>query len=327
MRSVSRVVFLFVLSLVGTSAAFHQPLIYFPLTTSRRDEGSALLIRRSFLLASSSNDYLSSLSSSGGRGMTSGTMEPPIIKPVYPTTAEVREDEDDSTSMIAFSHAPISYFAVDNLTPKGPRKNPDVGQPHDATRSLAEVDDGLVSTGSWWCAEGGWPSPALRSTTEVFFVFAGHGAVTDLDGRRHEFGPGSTVVLPKGWSGRWDIMQPIHKVWTVVEHPHIEETSNPIRAVVVPYSTQHSSPTTASQTIYNVGLTKVGFATQSPCSFPVFHRETTEFLHVLEGVFFLTNADGSARRCVAGDTVVLPKGWNGHWDVIETVKKLWVEVR
>jgi len=22
--------------------------------------------------------------------------------------------------------------------------------------------------------------------------------------------------------------------------------------------------------------------------------------------------------------VVLPKGWSGHWDIIETVKKIWV---
>jgi uncharacterized cupin superfamily protein len=55
---------------------------------------------------------------------------------------------------------------------------------------------------------------------------------------------------------------------------------------------------------------------------------TTECFHVLEGVFFLTNtdADGSARRCVAGDTVVIPKGWTGHVDVIQTVKKLWFAV-
>ena len=42
------------------------------------------------------------------------------------------------------------------------------------------------------------------------------------------------------------------------------------------------------------------------------------------GLFFLTNTDGSARRCGPGDTVVLPKGWSGHWDIIEAVKKVWV---
>ena len=40
----------------------------------------------------------------------------------------------------------------------------------------------------------------------------------------------------------------------------------------------------------------------------------------------VTNADGSARRCVAGDTMMLPKGWTGYWDIIETVRKLWVVV-
>jgi len=40
-----------------------------------------------------------------------------------------------------------------------------------------------------------------------------------------------------------------------------------------------------------------------------------------------SNADGSARRFGAGDTVVLPKGWSGQWDVIETMKKIWVDVQ
>ena len=61
-----------------------------------------------------------------------------------------------------------------------------------------------------------------------------------------------------------------------------------------------------------------------PGSFPVKERSTTEAFHVLEGVAFLTNSDGSARRCTAGDTVVLPVGWSGSWDVIESVKKVWV---
>ena len=51
-----------------------------------------------------------------------------------------------------------------------------------------------------------------------------------------------------------------------------------------------------------------------------------EAFFVAEGTFFLTNADGSARRCVEGDTVVLPVGWSGMWDVVEPVRKVWVEV-
>ena len=46
----------------------------------------------------------------------------------------------------------------------------------------------------------------------------------------------------------------------------------------------------------------------------------TEVLFVLEGAAFVTNVDGSAIRCLAGDTVVLPEGWSGRWDVIESLK-------
>lgn len=297
------------LSLIGSNAAFQVPSVP---TTTRQAALSPL--------------YSSYLSSLGGQGAAAATTtEPPAA---------------ESESTAAFSHAPFSYFSLDKLTPKGPRKNADVGQPHDATRPLVSV--GSSSAGSWWCAQGGWPSPALRATTEIFYVFSGHGSVTDLDGTRHIFGPGDTVILPKGWSGRWDVLEDIHKVWVVVDHPNIEETSNPIRAVITPYSSLapvhvmspltarpdaiHGSPSSASQTIYNLGPTQVGCQMNTPGSFTVSNLPKTESYYVLEGVFFLTGVDGSSRRCVAGDTVVLPRGWSGYWDVIETMRTLQVVV-
>jgi uncharacterized cupin superfamily protein len=174
----------------------------------------------------------------------------------------------------------------------------------------------------------------------MFFVLSGHGRLTDSDGKKHHFGPGDLVILPKGWSGRWDVLEDIHKVWFVHDHPKIEEKSNPIRAIITHYSNlnsnlspptvragvDHGSPTTASKMIYKVGPTQVGYWTCTPGSFPVLDIATNECFHMLEGVCFITNEDGSACRCAAGDTVVLPKGWSGHYDVIETVKQIWVVV-
>jgi uncharacterized cupin superfamily protein len=93
-------------------------------------------------------------------------------------------------------------------------------------------------------------------------------------------------------------------------------------------ATHGTSPQYASKTFYEIGPTDVGYWICTPGSFSVTTpRSTSEGFHVLEGVFFLTNyADGTTQKCVAGDTVVLPKGWTGEWDVIETVQKLWVEV-
>ena len=134
-----------------------------------------------------------------------------------------REEEPAAVTPTAaspsFTHAPLSYFALEQLVPKGRRKNVDTGEPHDASRPLVKV--GTASVGSWHCTEGGWDSAAPRPTTESFYVLAGEGSVTDLDGTAHSFGTGDTVVLPKGWSGRWDVTKAIHKVWVVHEHEDV----------------------------------------------------------------------------------------------------------
>jgi uncharacterized cupin superfamily protein len=43
----------------------------------------------------------------------------------------------------------------------------------------------------------------------------GYGSLDDADGVRHYFGPGDNVIIPKGHTGRWDVNQPIRKVWAV----------------------------------------------------------------------------------------------------------------
>lgn len=239
-------------------------------------------------------------------------------------------------ALMSFTHAPRSYFSIPNLTPKGPRKNADVGEPHDSSRPLDSLSS--LSTGSWWCAEGGWPSTTPRATTEIFYVFEGHGCVTDASGKRNFMGPGDLVVLPKGWAGRWDVLTDLHKVWVVADHPDVGADCGAIVEPYLKFAEEHlssrsllatatmGSPTVASRTVFDNGYVEVGCWSCTPGSLPL-KAPRDKTLHVLEGIFFLTNQDGSARRCVAGDTVVLPKGWMGHADVLQTLKYLWVEVK
>eukprot|EP00929_Paragymnodinium_shiwhaense_P067164 TRINITY_DN33807_c0_g1_i1.p1 TRINITY_DN33807_c0_g1~~TRINITY_DN33807_c0_g1_i1.p1 ORF type:complete len:299 (+),score=25.08 TRINITY_DN33807_c0_g1_i1:89-985(+) len=234
--------------------------------------------------------------------------------------------------------APLEFFAKETLTQKGVRKNADSGQPSDASKSLYK--DGRTSVGSWSCTAGGFPVPE-RSTTEVFYIFRGEGTLTDSDGTVHPWKAGDTVVLPKGWSGRWDIAQEIHKVFVVVNHPNVEETSTPIRAVVasgddvvqskleslgVRKDADRGKPCGLSRKLYTAGPVKVGAWGCSDGGFPTIKRPTTEVFYVIEGLFFLTNADGTSRRVSAGDTVVLPKGWTGRWDILEPIRKVFVVV-
>jgi uncharacterized cupin superfamily protein len=184
-------------------------------------------------MSSSSRNYLSSLTLHNvGDDLD---YKAPLKK--FPLRLRTDSSKSNSNSNVTFIHAPISYFAIDQLTFIGPRPNADVGTPQESSRlllprhvettttttissssSIIRQDNdstSSLSTGSWWCTRGGWPSKTLRTTTEIFYVWQGFGCLTDLDGQRNFFGPGDTVILPKGWSGRWDIAEPVHKVMTL----------------------------------------------------------------------------------------------------------------
>ena len=52
---------------------------------------------------------------------------------------------------------------------------------------------------------------------------------------------GGVVVLPKHWSGRWDVTKHIHKLWVVHDHPDVPDAPTSAdgvtRAVVFPSRT------------------------------------------------------------------------------------------
>lgn len=181
----------------------------------------------------------------------------------------------------------------------------------------------------------------------MFYVLDGHGSLDDADGATHYFGPGDLVVIPKGHGtgdARWDVLTDLHKIWFVHEHDNIEETTNPIRVQVYHYkqlvspanhddngiskgAIRGTEPRIYSQKLYEVGPTNVGTWMWTPGAFKMDNLDTTISFLVMEGVFFITNDEtGECRRCVAGDTVMLPQGWSGTVDVVETSKKLWTTI-
>lgn len=75
-----------------------------------------------------------------------------------------------------------------------------------------------TEVGVWSCTEGGWPIVA-RPDTEVVLILTGKAVITDDDGTATNVGPGDLFVLPKGWSGRWDIIEPVEKLFVTVKEP------------------------------------------------------------------------------------------------------------
>jgi uncharacterized cupin superfamily protein len=110
----------------------------------------------------------------------------------------------------------VSATAADLEAPLedwGPRVGADRGQPMTAGRIMHDADG--VQVGVWSCTPGSWEL-LDRSDTETIRILAGRARLTNAaDGSSVELGVGDVLVLPKGWSGRWEILEPVRKLYVL----------------------------------------------------------------------------------------------------------------
>lgn len=99
------------------------------------------------------------------------------------------------------------------LTAAGQRPGADSGDPQLGVLAVDSAGNGTV--GVWECQAGGWPVKD-RADTEVCYILAGRATITDdASGTAHTIEAGSFLVLPVGWSGRWDVEETIRKVYAI----------------------------------------------------------------------------------------------------------------
>lgn len=96
----------------------------------------------------------------------------------------------------------------------GPRAGADSGDPRTSGRILQADSDGVPQVGIWECTPGSWPVRD-RADTEVVQILSGRARITDEGGASVELGPGDGVVLPKWWSGRWEILETVRKLYVL----------------------------------------------------------------------------------------------------------------
>lgn len=51
--------------------------------------------------------------------------------------------------------------------------------------------------------------------------------------------------------------------------------------------------------------------------------ETHEVIHIVAGSMTVTPDGGNPQRMGAGDVAIFPRGWQGTWDVHETLRKVY----
>ncbi len=94
---------------------------------------------------------------------------------------------------------------------------PDPEQPDGTTSTwqLGEFTEGTLETGVWEATVGGWDEDDYP-VEEFIVMLSGHLRLTEPDGTVHDLRRGDVFHLPKGWAGRWDVVEDMQKIYAVV---------------------------------------------------------------------------------------------------------------
>lgn len=123
------------------------------------------------------------------------------------STADLSPEEQLRTMVVAYADV-----LGGELEPTGPRAGADSGDPQTSTVVFFEGHG--VSVGVWECTPGGW-SITDRPDTESMLLLRGGVTITPLDGDPVDLEEGDVFVLPRGWSGRWDVTETVRKLFVL----------------------------------------------------------------------------------------------------------------
>lgn len=91
------------------------------------------------------------------------------------------------------------------------------GNPQRETWNLVdEAVTGRLYVGVWRCEPGHWRIEMGAGERELFTVLAGRCRVHADDGSFEEAGPGEAIVIPAGFRGSFEVLEPLTKTYAIV---------------------------------------------------------------------------------------------------------------
>ena len=91
------------------------------------------------------------------------------------------------------------------------------GDPVQTATYLFASDDKRFSVGLWTCQPGKWRIDFGEH--EFIHILEGLVEVTDAEGAKRTYRPGDTFVSPMGFSGTWDVIEPVTKHFVLYAEP------------------------------------------------------------------------------------------------------------
>ncbi|QKW23636.1 cupin domain-containing protein [Kitasatospora sp. NA04385] len=98
--------------------------------------------------------------------------------------------------------------------------------------------DGAFTAGIWESTPGKFR--AVYEEDEFYHMLYGQVVIADEDGNARTFHPGDTIVVPAGFTGTWEVVEPTKKFYA-----HYRPGSGPALATATPVTTEPAERTDA----------------------------------------------------------------------------------
>ena len=97
------------------------------------------------------------------------------------------------------------------------RLAPGATMPAQFVRNLFTDDTGRFFAGIWRSTQGAWH--VSYTENELCVLTEGRVRISDAHGRSWTFGPGDCFVMPAGFRGVWEVLEPARKFYAIYEPP------------------------------------------------------------------------------------------------------------
>lgn len=97
------------------------------------------------------------------------------------------------------------------------RLAPGSPMPAQFVRNAYTDASGRFFAGVWRSSVGAWR--VSYTENELCVLTAGRVRITDDYGRQSTYGPGDSFVMPAGFSGLWEVLEPAQKFYAIYEPP------------------------------------------------------------------------------------------------------------
>ncbi len=108
----------------------------------------------------------------------------------------------------------LAQDAMTAVMPEAVAKATSIDGQFESTLEQWASADGSLESGLWECTPGTF-NARRDGYDEVAHVVSGTATVTGDDGVVVELVPGSTIVTPAGWTGKWVIHETMRKLYVI----------------------------------------------------------------------------------------------------------------